>query len=128
MERIERHHRAQELPGAPEIHVAIHGVDVCRLDECRDYRNRVATHDSLHSLSSKVVVCRASMRSAWVGTPPPPTRLPGALIRGPPCVLAAAASSIPSHAASWHTRSRIAGARSPVPPGHPLASRPAKAG
>jgi hypothetical protein len=51
----------------------------------------------------------------------------GAPIRGPPAELAAASISTPSHAASRHTRSRMAAEFSPTPAVKTIASSPSSA-
>src|SRR6266404_1709768 len=127
MKVLERQRRAQEGPGAFEIYVAIDRVHVPGLEERGDDRDRIAAHGLPHFPSSTRCVWRAIMSSSLVGTTHALTRLPAALMRGPPRALAAASGSIPSHAASRHTRSRIAGAFSPIPPVNTIVSSPPRA-
>ena len=69
-------------------------------------------------------VWRAIISSSLVGITHTETLLAGALMRGPPAWLAAGSSSTPSQAASRQTRSRIAGACSPIPAVKTSASMP----
>ena len=78
-------------------------------------------------LASRRRACRAMVSSSSVRTTHAETRLRSVVMRGPPAAFACGSSSTPSQAAPRQTRSRIAGAFSPMPAVNTMASRPPSA-
>src|SRR5262249_52273190 len=127
MEVLLRHHGLQEHLCSPEVQVAIDRVYAPHFDDRGDDGDRILVHTSPQARPTTCCVCRAIMSSSLVGITHARTRLGPVLMRGPPRALAAASSSTPSHAAPWHTRSRMTAAFSPIPPVNTIASSPPSA-